>query len=229
MSTINKIAFCGAAGTGKTTLAKWVSEEFGLPINPVGSRSVATAMGFDSPYDVDKASLDAYRSSLGANDDPKLAAKFAIKYADEWSTETCRSEFQRRLQSEKIDWEKRNTRFVSDRTPFDDLAYSAIHCPKIVNDEFVASAFRASEQYDVIFHLRLHDFWSHADDPSRVDDIQYHTIFEWMLNGIIRDYESKQVFESKVFTIKKGDLNTRKDTIRELIQEYGQDDFDALS
>jgi hypothetical protein len=50
-----RIAFSGASGTGKTTLAKFVSEKYGIPINPVGSRSVAKAMGFDSPYDVDKS------------------------------------------------------------------------------------------------------------------------------------------------------------------------------
>jgi AAA domain len=50
-----RLAFAGASGTGKTTLAQWASEKFGLPVNPVGSRSVAQAMGFDNPYDVDKA------------------------------------------------------------------------------------------------------------------------------------------------------------------------------
>jgi len=50
-----RIAFAGASGTGKTTLSKWISETYGLPINPVGSRSVAKSMGFDNPYDVDKA------------------------------------------------------------------------------------------------------------------------------------------------------------------------------
>jgi hypothetical protein len=52
---IVRLAFCGASGTGKTTLANWVSKKWGLPSNPVGSRSVSKAMGFDSPYDVDKA------------------------------------------------------------------------------------------------------------------------------------------------------------------------------
>lgn len=51
----NRIAFAGASGTGKTTLARYVSERFGLPINPVGSRTVAASMGFASPYDVDAA------------------------------------------------------------------------------------------------------------------------------------------------------------------------------
>ena len=49
-----RIAFSGASGTGKTTLARFISEHFGLPLNPVGSRSVSEAMGFASPYDVDE-------------------------------------------------------------------------------------------------------------------------------------------------------------------------------
>jgi hypothetical protein len=51
----NRIAFAGSSGTGKTTLAKYIADEFKLPINPVGSRSVSEVMGFASPYDVDKA------------------------------------------------------------------------------------------------------------------------------------------------------------------------------
>ncbi len=50
-----RISFCGASGTGKSTLAAFVAEKYGIPINPVGSRSVAAAMGFASPYDVDAA------------------------------------------------------------------------------------------------------------------------------------------------------------------------------
>jgi hypothetical protein len=55
MTSPLRIAFCGSSGTGKTTLATYISETYGIPVNPVGSRSVAKAMGFDSPYDVDKA------------------------------------------------------------------------------------------------------------------------------------------------------------------------------
>jgi len=49
-----RVAFTGASGTGKTTLAKIVAANHSLPMNPVGSRSVAADMGFASPYDVDK-------------------------------------------------------------------------------------------------------------------------------------------------------------------------------
>ena len=50
-----RIAFMGASGTGKTTLAKWVSDKYGLQLNPIGSRTVAADMGLASPYDADAA------------------------------------------------------------------------------------------------------------------------------------------------------------------------------
>jgi nicotinamide riboside kinase len=50
-----RIAFCGPSGTGKTTLAQHVADLIHVPLNPIGSRSVSQAMGFASPYDVDKA------------------------------------------------------------------------------------------------------------------------------------------------------------------------------
>lgn len=50
-----RIAIAGASGTGKTTLSNAIAERYSLPINPVGARSVALSMGFDNPYDVDKA------------------------------------------------------------------------------------------------------------------------------------------------------------------------------
>jgi predicted ATPase len=55
MNTSIRIAFTGASGTGKTTVAKQISTILGIPFNPIGSRSVAQSMGFGNPYDVDKA------------------------------------------------------------------------------------------------------------------------------------------------------------------------------
>lgn len=50
-----RVAFAGASGTGKTTLARAVAKHLSVPMCPVGSRETAAAMGFSSPYDVDKA------------------------------------------------------------------------------------------------------------------------------------------------------------------------------
>lgn len=54
-----RLAFAGASGTGKSTLATYAADLLGLPLNPVGSRSVAAAMGFANPYDVDRVGLRA--------------------------------------------------------------------------------------------------------------------------------------------------------------------------
>lgn len=50
-----RLALSGASGTGKTTLAEQVAEHYELPVCPVGSRSVARSMGYENPYDVDRA------------------------------------------------------------------------------------------------------------------------------------------------------------------------------
>ncbi len=55
MANEKRIALCGASATGKTSLARHFSEKLKLVFNPIGSRSVAKDMGYDSPYDVDKA------------------------------------------------------------------------------------------------------------------------------------------------------------------------------
>lgn len=49
-----RIAFTGSSGTGKTTLARYLTAYYGLSFNPIGARSVADSMGYASPYDVDK-------------------------------------------------------------------------------------------------------------------------------------------------------------------------------
>lgn len=50
-----RAACCGASGTGKSEIAKWLAEMLKLPLCPIGSRSVSAEMGFASPYDVDAA------------------------------------------------------------------------------------------------------------------------------------------------------------------------------
>lgn len=141
-----KVAFAGASGTGKSTLARWVAETYNLPFNPVGSRSVAKSMGFvgedgeGRPYDVDQATAWAYDASLHTG--PKEAARAAKDaYARRSKAEgrrpgascTMRPVFQRRLADEKIAWEQAHADFVTDRTPLDDLVYALMHCREIVD------------------------------------------------------------------------------------------------
>src|SRR5271156_759782 len=90
-----RIAFLGASGTGKTKLVKYLQAKLNLPVNPIGSRSIALEMGFTNPYDVDKHGL--------------------------------RNVFQRKLFASKSQWEAECDDFLTDRTAFDNLAYTLVH------------------------------------------------------------------------------------------------------
>jgi hypothetical protein len=177
----HRIAFAGASGTGKTTLARWVSDAFGYPMNPIGARSVAAELGFTNPYDVDQASQDAYTQAVASGiTDPAEAARLAL--AQPFTGTSCRPMFQRKVQVSKIAWEERAS-FVTDRTPFDDLVYASMHCREVVDEAFIERAIQATSRYTMIFFCPMVAFYDPAGDPSRLTDVAYHRQFEASVRG----------------------------------------------
>lgn len=150
-----KIAFAGASGTGKTTLARAVAERFGYPLNPVGARSVAQSMGL---VGADGAGL------------PYLADERGV-----------RPEFQRLLAESKQQWEKNHAVFVTDRTTIDDLVYAEAHCPEIVDLAFTGRAVEGALAYDLLFYCPMDAFYSEEADPARRLDRAYARGYEHRL------------------------------------------------
>lgn len=191
------IAFCGASGTGKTTLAKWVSDCWKLPLNPVGSRSVAREMGFENPYYVDKADQHAYLRAIDERKSPAEAASVAMRSFEDGQYGTCRGLFQRKLQASKIEWEVANgtslqhghrpTGFVSDRTTIDDLVYTMMHDPKSVDAEFKKRATDHCRVYDRVFFTPVSVFQDIAEDQKRLTNKNYHLLFDYLAGLILRD------------------------------------------
>lgn len=155
-----RIAICGAAGTGKTRMITEINQIFNLEMNPVGSRSVAKSMGFDNPYDVDKAGR--------------------------------REEFQYLLMSDKVEWEKTKDDFITDRTTFDVLTYTALHDIRAVNRQFIDMAIRGFERYTHVFFFSKEEFFNLGDDPARMHSDVYHDIYEDMMISMIDRYASVQ-------------------------------------
>ena len=179
-----KVAFCGASGTGKTTLMRLVCKYMDIPTNPVGSRSVSKAMGFKSPYDVDTASLKVYQETLDQYG-PEEAARFAMSDWDGRLDDTVRALFQRNLQSAKIEWETAHDRFVTDRTTADDLCYTTLHAHHTLDVQFIDRAINHLNTYDVVFLCPVSAFIDTGNDPSRLHDLAYHIMFEKMIVGIV--------------------------------------------
>ncbi len=151
-----RVAFTGSSGTGKTTLATFVAERYGLPINPIGARSVAASMGYASPYDVDKAGK--------------------------------RAEFQRQLVANKMGWEANRDAFVTDRTPFDNLAYTMLHDVRAIDAGLLAEVVIGTRAYTHIIKCPTDAFMHTGDDPARVHDGTYQELYETVIDALLARY-----------------------------------------
>lgn len=154
---MKRIGFAGASGTGKTWLATHIAEELELPLCPVGSRQVAEQMGFASPYDVDKAGK--------------------------------RAEFQRRLLHAKIQWEAQHPlfQFVSDRTPIDNLTYTALHDVMAIDDEMLRLTREHFATYTHVIVCWRSSFQQLGNDSARVLVPSYHAVYEACLQGLLNE------------------------------------------
>lgn len=156
-----RIAISGASGTGKTTLAKAIAAHYGIPINPIGSRDVAVAMGFRNPYDVDAAGK--------------------------------RSEFQRELFHQKRQWELDHEHFVTDRSVYDNLTYTALHAPASVTELEISAYKIAATRYDMTFLLDYRHF-QRLDDGVRIQNKGYHAIYHQLLRSFYPDHQRTPSF-----------------------------------
>jgi predicted ATPase len=162
-----KIAFFGASGTGKTTLAKEVSARLGIPLNPVGSRSTAEAMGYQTPYEVHAAGrseefqiqLSKSKQRWESNRESFVTDRTG---ADEWA---YASEHSPQL-TNKVSYEKDFKIWVGT------LDYGN----RLVN---------ITSRYDLIFFTPIDVFHDVGEDPARLKDLDYHRRSESRMLGFM--------------------------------------------
>ncbi len=170
---LRRVAFCGASGTGKTTLAKRLAEHYGLPLSPSMAREAAKDAGLASPYDSDHiGEVETRRVIPGAT--------------------MSRVNLQRAIVHRRIAWQDDHRQgFVSDRTSFDDLAYSLMHglsgrTYQELADAVILQWSRLAPTYDRVVLCPVASFWRHGADVARVDDLSYHVRFEALLLELLR-------------------------------------------
>lgn len=189
-----RVSFAGASGTGKSTLAEWLAKVLGAEVNPVGSRSVALAMGLTN----DKGEADPYLADVRG----------------------VRPEFQRRLMSEKRAWEDARERFVTDRTTLDNISYTILHDVRAATAEQLRSAVDGLRRYTTVFYLPAS---AHikigGQDPARAgassavamseDDARaYHDVFDALLFALLLRHRHDMI------VLAHPDVESRKAVIR---------------
>ncbi len=157
--TVHRIAFAGASGTGKTTLAKHAASALGLELQPSFARQVASEMGVASPYDVD---------ALGRR------GEFQRRVLDAslgWQLPRL------------------NIGFVSDRSVWDNHAYNCEHTSvdeasallMVLVRACNAAGIQTQQLYTRVVICPMDSFFVLGDDPARKQDEAYHRRFEKLL------------------------------------------------
>lgn len=150
-----RIAFAGASGTGKSELVKRVNRKLGLTVIESGARPLAAAMGFESPYDVDKV--------------PGKRAEFQ----------------QRLLGIKMTEENQTMGGFITDRSVLDVLAYYALHDAPNISGNSIRTAVHNFARYTHCFVCTMAGYFNPGDDPQRLKGEGYHIIFEQLMYSLI--------------------------------------------
>lgn len=160
---MRRVAFVGSSGTGKSELANFIVERYGLELNPVGSRSVSQQMGFASPYDVDKAGK---------------RSEFQRRLL---------------VEKEYWEWCRRKRAFVTDRTVADVIAYTMLHGVQTVDLGLFDIFKRGISTYTHVFYCPVGVFCSLGDDQARLHDATYQELYDVTVKALIDRYLPKSV------------------------------------
>lgn len=195
--------FAGPSGIGKTTLAKFISEQYGIPFIS-GSYSDLVP----STRDISHEEMMEKSSSVLYNEEHKLFFKRADTFGE------CSA---------------MGENFVSDRSYLDNMAYFiyklSAHIPKCETEAFeglVKHAFGRDCTHLIFMNCNSNvlDAWEVEDNNKRI----LNPYFQWMISTIMkasldRWYNSGKTFSNmKVLILESRDLVANQKAIKKFLR-----------
>ncbi len=126
----------------------------------------------------------------------------------------ARRAFQVELLARKIEWERARAGFVSDRTPVDNLAYTALHDVYAIDEGMLARARQHFHTYTHVIVCWRSGFHRLGDDPARVADPTYHAIYEACLMGMLEELSGPH---TRVLHLRLSEADARLHAVREFV------------
>lgn len=164
-----KIGFCGAGGTGKSSVLKALEGKINIPFLPSVARSVYERRGITEP------------------DQLKMTP------AQLW--ELQKDIFDTRIKAER----DLAHHFISDRTLIDHMAYCLVRASAGMTekdfDEYEDKMQRSMDGYRLVFYFPFTiESRAHLSDGFRQTDVTYQVAIDAMINGLLNSYSISLIF-----------------------------------
>ena len=164
-----RICITGSSGTGKTKLAKWISEFYHIPYVNTSAKLIWKKYGIKNHKDLLKM--------------VKLDEKFAVEY-------------QHRILNMRTKILMNHDEFVTDRGPLDNIAYYLLECSAFettrATEYFIEKAMILySEQLTHQIILPFTEDTPLEDDGYRITNIYYQTMVDIMIHYLVKNYAMK--------------------------------------
>lgn len=186
-----RIAFTGAGGTGKTTLATYVAEKWGIPFLGNTARDVMKEMGVEN---------EAAQANLSPETVLALQQGIFERFKD-----------LRRL----------TPSFVSDRLLLDNYTYSTLRCNETMTPEihkpWLEAAVSDLYNMDLVFYCPAGMF-PLKGDGIRQEGIAHHYLFDAAVYGHLCRHAFDKML-TNVYVVNMTDLDRRKHYVDGLISE----------
>lgn len=186
-----KIALTGAGGTGKTTLAKYISEKWGVPYVGSVSREVFAELGIKD---------EAAQAKMTETD--LLTLQWAI--------------YERRKQKlEKM------PAFVTDRLALDNYVYALRRCGKALDEntrrQWEAGVVEDLYAADLVLYCPAGLFTT-ADDGMRQTDVAHQHLIDSAIYGMLCKHAFDKM-AAHVYIVNMAELERRKKYIDAFVSE----------
>jgi len=183
-----KIMICGASGTGKTTLAKHISEEYGIPYIDTSAKNIWPKFGFENHK-------DAHTKST-------LNKELGMKY-----------QFTILKERGKL---LRGSSFVTDRSFIDNATYMMMGLGHMLSDCDVESFFnecmRGMLSCDLLLFIRWGKDIELKDDKNRIINTYYQAMVDRVMEWVV--FSNDITMTCPVGEIKVWDFETRKKLVK---------------
>lgn len=204
-----KIAFAGPSGTGKTTLANFISETFDIPFIKGSAGLILTEEDKKFLHDLGGYSQKGHKEVIQLSGDPIFG----------WNFEAL--VLQRR--TELI---MGNSEFITDRSPIDNLTYFMLQASWGVSEDdigkIISHAQKTLMELTHIIYIPLNNPDGVIEDnDSRIPNFYFQRMVDKLFQHTIADYFSPKQLgyrRPKFLELNRWDLEFRKNAVKSFLK-----------